>query len=98
MYAEDVDLCAAVRARGRFVLFSAEPEVVHLRGRSARLRPDARDAYRRSQIAFYCEAPPGLGARFFSRAYLKLLGPTARYVDQLADLDVGVDARSSEVT
>ena len=38
MYAEDVDLCAAVRARGRSVLFSAEPQVVHLRGNRRRQR------------------------------------------------------------
>jgi N-acetylglucosaminyl-diphospho-decaprenol L-rhamnosyltransferase len=54
MYAEDVDLCAAVRARGRTVLFCAEVEIVHLRGRSALSAPRAAAAaYRRSQIAFY---------------------------------------------
>ena len=54
MYAEDVDFCAAVRARGRRVLFTPGVEVVHLRGRSALSAPAAaRAAHRRSQIAFY---------------------------------------------
>ena len=34
MYTEDVDFCAAIRARGRRVLFTPGVEVVHLRGRS----------------------------------------------------------------
>ena len=54
MYAEDVDFCAAIRARGRAVLFAPEVEVIHLRGRSAASAPIAtRDHYRRSQQAFY---------------------------------------------
>lgn len=54
MYTEDVDFCAAVRARGRRVLFTPEVEVVHQRGRSAAAAPaETRAAYRRSQIAFY---------------------------------------------
>ena len=54
MYAEDVDFCAAIRARGRQVLFTPDVEIVHLRGRSAAAAPaDTRAAYRRSQIAFY---------------------------------------------
>jgi GT2 family glycosyltransferase len=73
MYAEDVDLCAAVRARGRSVLFSAEPEVVHLRGRSAASAPQrVRDAYRRSQIAFYAKHRPAWLP--FLKVYLKILG------------------------
>jgi N-acetylglucosaminyl-diphospho-decaprenol L-rhamnosyltransferase len=73
MYAEDVDLCAAVRARGRSVLFSADPQVVHLRGRSALSAPDtARDAYRRSQIAFYAKHHPAWLP--FLKAYLRILG------------------------
>lgn len=60
MYAEDVDLCAAVRARGRKVLFTAESQIVHLRGRSAASAPTAtRAAYRRSQLAFYAKHHPG---------------------------------------
>jgi GT2 family glycosyltransferase len=54
MYTEDVDFCAAVRARGRRILFTPDVEVVHLRGRSAASAPIAtREHYRRSQIAFY---------------------------------------------
>ena len=54
MYTEDVDFCAAVRARRRRVLFTPEVEIVHLRGRSAATAPAATNtAYRRSQIAFY---------------------------------------------
>jgi GT2 family glycosyltransferase len=59
MYTEDVDFCAAIRARGRKVLFAPEIEVVHLRGRSAANVPAAtRDHYRRSQQAFYQKHHP----------------------------------------
>ncbi len=54
MYTEDVDFCAAMRARGRRILFAPEIEVVHQRGRSAASAPAATQAhYRRSQLAFY---------------------------------------------
>jgi N-acetylglucosaminyl-diphospho-decaprenol L-rhamnosyltransferase len=54
MYTEDVDFCAAVRARGRTVLFTPAAQVVHLRGRSRQTVPRAAEAaYRRSQLAFY---------------------------------------------
>jgi GT2 family glycosyltransferase len=54
LYAEDIDFCAAIRARGRKVLFAPTVEVVHLRGRSAAHEPAAaRHAYRASQLAFY---------------------------------------------
>jgi hypothetical protein len=54
MYTEDVDFCAAIRARGRKILFVADVEVVHLRGRSAASAPAAtREHYRRSRLAFY---------------------------------------------
>lgn len=54
MYTEDVDVCAAIRARGRRILFAPEVEVVHLRGRSAVSAPAAtRRHYRQSQLAFY---------------------------------------------
>ena len=59
LYTEDVDLCAAVRARGRRVQFAADVEIVHLRGRSAASDRRATDAaYRRSQIAFYAKHHP----------------------------------------
>jgi GT2 family glycosyltransferase len=54
MYTEDVDFCAAIRARGRTIVFVPDVEVVHLRGRSAASAPAAtREHYRRSQLAFY---------------------------------------------
>jgi hypothetical protein len=54
MYAEDVDFCAAIRARGRRILFAPEIAITHLRGRSAAHAPAATSrAYRRSQLAFY---------------------------------------------
>ena len=70
LYTEDVDLCAAVRARGRTVLFAADVEIQHLRGRSAGASTPA--AYRRSHLAFYAKHHP----RWLPwlRAYLKLRG------------------------
>jgi N-acetylglucosaminyl-diphospho-decaprenol L-rhamnosyltransferase len=60
MYTEDVDFCAAIRARGRKILFVPEIEVVHLRGRSAASAPEATRAhYRQSQLAFYEKHHPG---------------------------------------
>jgi GT2 family glycosyltransferase len=54
MYTEDVDFCAAIRGRGRRVLFTPAVEIVHLRGRSAASAPAATQAaYRRSHVAFY---------------------------------------------
>src|SRR4051812_20811206 len=54
MYLEDVDFCAAIRARGRKVLFTPAAEIVHLRGRSAASAPaPTRRAYRHSQVRFY---------------------------------------------
>ena len=71
MYAEDVDFCAAIRARGRRVLFTPDAEVVHLRGRSVASIPRAFEtAYRRSQLAFYAKHHPRWVPLL--RAYLKL--------------------------
>lgn len=73
MYAEDVDFCAAIRARGRTVLFAPVAEVVHLRGQSAAAAAGPTSAaYRRSQIAFYQKHHPRW-VRVL-RTYLKLLG------------------------
>lgn len=59
MYEEDVDFCAALRARGGHILFTPVAEVVHLRGRSARSAPAAtRLAYHRSHAAFYAKHDP----------------------------------------
>jgi len=73
MYAEDVDFCAAVRARGRKVLFTPSAEVVHLRGRSrATATVPTERAYRRSQIAFYEKHHPRWVP--WLRRYLKIRG------------------------
>jgi GT2 family glycosyltransferase len=59
MYLEDVDFCAALRARGRRIVFTPEVTVTHLRGRSRRSAPGATDrAYRDSQRAFYAKHHP----------------------------------------
>ena len=76
MYAEDVDLCASVRARGRGVLFAAGVQIVHLRGRSVASAPGPTEqAYRRSQVAFYEKHHPGW-ARLLG-VYLKIRGRAA---------------------
>ena len=73
MYAEDVDFCAAIRARGRRVFFTPRAEVVHVRGRSAATVPAAtRLAYRRSQLAFYQKHHPRWAPLL--RGYLRLRG------------------------
>jgi N-acetylglucosaminyl-diphospho-decaprenol L-rhamnosyltransferase len=53
MYTEDVDLCAALRKRGRAILYVPQSEIVHLRGRSAKRNPQTEQLRRRSQIAYY---------------------------------------------
>lgn len=61
MYLEDADFCAAVRARGRRVLFTPVATITHLRGRSrATLAGPVEAAYRRSQLAFYRKHHRGL--------------------------------------
>jgi GT2 family glycosyltransferase len=70
LYTEDVDLCASVRGRGRTVLFTADVEIAHLRGRSAGATTAA--AYRRSQLAFYEKHHPAWLP--WLRAYLKIRG------------------------
>ena len=70
LYTEDVDLCASVRARGRRVLFAADIEIEHRRGRSAGATTAV--AYRRSQLAFYEKHHPAWVP--WLRAYLKIRG------------------------
>jgi GT2 family glycosyltransferase len=73
MYAEDVDFCASIRARGRGVLFCPAAEIVHLRGRSRATASAATErAYRRSQLAFYQKHHPGWVS--WLRWYLKVRG------------------------
>jgi GT2 family glycosyltransferase len=52
LYLEDVDFCAAIKARGRRVLFSPIAEIVHLRGRSS-AGGRARTAWHASHLAYY---------------------------------------------
>ena len=81
MYLEDVDFCAAVRARGRHVLFAPSAEVVHLRGKSRASASSATEqAYRRSHIAFYEKHHPAWASVL--RLYLNLRG-------RLPDTSVG---------
>lgn len=73
LYTEDVDLCAAIRARGRRILFTPSATITHLRGRSRATRPGASNAaYRRSHLAFYEKHHPRWAPLL--RAYLRLRG------------------------
>lgn len=59
LYTEDVDFCAALRARGRQILFTPAAQITHLRGRSRASAPEQMNAaYRRSQLAFYAKHHP----------------------------------------
>lgn len=77
LYGEDVDFCAAVRVRGRKVLFTPAVEVIHLGGRSRLAAPAAAEAaYRRSQLAFYAKHHPGWLPVL--RGYLRIRGKLPR--------------------
>ncbi|HEX5473019.1 MAG TPA: glycosyltransferase family 2 protein [Vicinamibacterales bacterium] len=86
LYTEDVDFCAALRARGGRVLFTPAAEVTHLRGRSRAAAPAASTAaYRRSQLAFYEKHHPAwapllkwyLGFRLWALGFGGLRKPKA---------------------
>ena len=73
LYTEDVDFCAAIRARGRKILFTPAATITHLRGRSRATDPVRMNAaYRHSHIAFYDKHHPRW-ARVL-RAYLRAKG------------------------
>lgn len=73
LYTEDVDFCAALRARGRRVLFAPAARITHLRGRSRATAPAVMNAaYRRSQIAFYEKHHPAWAPVL--RTYLRIKG------------------------
>jgi GT2 family glycosyltransferase len=73
LYTEDVDFCAAIRARGRQILFTPHAQITHLRGRSRATAADAMNpAYRRSHLAFYDKHHPRWAPVL--RAYLWLKG------------------------
>jgi GT2 family glycosyltransferase len=60
MYEEDVDFCAALRARGGRILFTPRAEVRHRRGQSLRASgADQRALYDRSHLLFYEKHRPG---------------------------------------
>jgi N-acetylglucosaminyl-diphospho-decaprenol L-rhamnosyltransferase len=73
MYLEDVDFCAALRARGRTIVFTPAATVTHLRGRSRLAAPAATERhYRASHRAFYAKHHP-VWAPLLG-AYLRLKG------------------------
>ncbi len=73
MYLEDVDFCAALRARGQRILFTPDVTITHLRGRSRQAAPAATSrAYRNSHRAFYTKHHPAWAPLL--RAYLWLKG------------------------
>jgi GT2 family glycosyltransferase len=77
LYTEDVDFCAAIRARGRRVLFTPAARIVHLRGRSRATAPAAMNtAYRRSHLAFYEKHHPRWAPVL--RLYLRVKGQLPR--------------------
>lgn len=72
MYTEDVDLCLALRARGRTVRFEPGVEIRHLRGRSAAANPILEQRRRESHLAYYRKHHPRWAPLL--RWYLKLTG------------------------
>jgi GT2 family glycosyltransferase len=60
LYEEDVDFCAALRARGGRIVFTPAARVIHLGGRSTTGVPTIRTLhYDRSHLAFYEKHRPG---------------------------------------
>jgi GT2 family glycosyltransferase len=73
LYTEDVDFCAAMRQRGRQILFTPAATITHLRGRSRAVAPASTNAaYRRSHIAFYEKHHPRWAPML--KLYLRLKG------------------------
>ena len=72
MYTEDVDLCVAMQARGRHVIYVAQAEVVHVRGQSASRHPETERMRRLSQLAYYQKHHPAWAPVL--RAYLRATG------------------------
>jgi GT2 family glycosyltransferase len=77
MYEEDVDFCAALRARGGRVLFTPHATVTHLGGRSMRqTSATSTDHYDRSHVAFYEKHAPVWAPML--RAWLRVRGRSVR--------------------
>lgn len=72
MYTEDVDLCMAMQKRGRKVLYVAQAEILHHRGRSAATNPATEGLRRKSQLAYYRKHHPRWAGLL--RLYLKATG------------------------
>lgn len=53
LYEEDVDFCAALRARGGRILFTPHAAITHLRGRARAAAGHGTAHYDRSHLAFY---------------------------------------------
>ncbi len=77
LYEEDVDFCAALRARGGRILFTPAAEVVHLRGRSvSAASAEGPSHYDRSHLAFYEKHAPRWAP--WLRAWLRVRGRRIR--------------------
>ena len=76
MYTEDVDLCAALRKRGRGIVYLPQAEIVHLRGRSAKRNPRTEALRRRSHIAYYQKHHPAWVPLL--KTYLRVTGKIGR--------------------
>ena len=76
MYEEDVDFCAALRARGGRILFTPAAEITHLRGRSIRASGAGTTHYDLSHLAFYEKHHPGWAPLL--RLWLRLRGRAIR--------------------
>ncbi|MEZ5317010.1 MAG: glycosyltransferase family 2 protein [Vicinamibacterales bacterium] len=76
LYEEDVDFCAALRARGGRVLFTPAAEVVHLRGRSPGGSAAGPALYDRSHLAFYEKHAPAWAPLL--RLWLQVRGRSIR--------------------
>jgi GT2 family glycosyltransferase len=76
MYEEDVDFCAALRARGGRILFTPAAEITHLRGRSVRGAGTGTSHYDRSHLAFYEKHHPAWAPAL--RVWLRLRGRAIR--------------------
>ena len=76
MYEEDVDFCAAIRARGGRILFTPVSTVTHLRGRSVRAAGARPSHYDRSHLAFYEKHHPAWAP--WLRFWLRLRGRAIR--------------------
>jgi GT2 family glycosyltransferase len=72
MYNEDVDLCLAMKQRGRLTLYIAGAEFLHHRGRSAPKNPELERRRQLSHVAYYEKHLPGWTALL--RFYLKITG------------------------